>query len=461
MPQSPPPAAPACSRPTRRLPACVAPALLALAALAALLACAARGGASGPPAEPAGGQEFLVARKRSWSGVAMDSVGVFSGLRILQDFQRAAFWERQCPIHVLAHGTDSDVEVYSAAYNECTGVSDVVYYKVFAGRFVKGGGRGGGWSNDEELVNLMSDLGKKPNEYATVVDYQGCGLFGLDRGHQAPVASFNSDEEAASMTNTPTNLSPQNGYLNQQTWKFLEMEMRSKSEDADDDDVEEPTSFELITGPLYELPDAFFTNERGAELWEELLWSGGDVNLNGQPWCDLDEEDDGFRSTPLPKAGGKAREEKVTCHTGRTKMDKPSDNPNKLSIHYQRKKKMFPLRIPLGYYKLAVLSDESSYGRHMCPYVMDQTGQCMLVSLDVLLKLAHLDLDDSDLASLGGLEIQPEKSNKMYSAKVDPKFCFREGGTIDKRKLCGDASHLNNIRVPTMDSYWQEREAAA
>jgi hypothetical protein len=239
------------------------------------------------------------------------------------------------------------------------------------------------------------------------------------------------------------------------------MEMRFKSEEADAVDDGAATSFELITGPLYELPDAFFTNERGAELWEELLWSGGDVNLGGQPWCDLERGDDGFRSTPLLKADDEERDEKVTCHTGRTKMDKPYDNPNKLSLHYQQNKKKFPLRVPLGYYKLAVVSDESAYGRHMCPYVMDQTGQCMLVSLDVLLKLAHLDLDESDLAEFGGLDVQDEDSDHEYSAEVDPEFCFRRGGTIDKKKLCGDASHLNSIRVATMDSYWEAREGVA
>jgi hypothetical protein len=405
----------------------------------------------------------LLKAKKKWDdGVTMDDIGVFSGLKIEQGFKRAAFWERKCPIHVLQHGTKIDAEIYAAAYNECTGISDVIYYQVFADRFKKGGGRGGGWSNDQVLVGVMDGLGKKANEYATVVDYQGCGLFGMDRGHQAPVASFNSDEEAASMTNTPTNLSPQNGYLNQQVWKFLEMEMRFKSEEADDVDDGEPTSFELITGPLYELPDAFFTNKRGAELWEEMLWSGGDVNLNGQPWCNLRKGDDGFRSTPLGrKANGKEREEKVTCHVGRAQMDKPSDNPNKVSIHFQRNKKKFPLRVPLGYYKLAVLNDDSYHGRHMCPYVMDQTGQCMLVSLDVLLKLAHLDLDESDLAEFGGLDVQDEDSDHEYSAEVDPEFCFRRGGTIDKKKLCGDASHLNSIRVATMDSYWEAREGVA
>ncbi|CAK0851370.1 unnamed protein product [Prorocentrum cordatum] len=405
-------------------------------------------------------QEFLKAKK-SWAGVVMDNIGVFSGLKIQQGFPKAAFWERKCPIHVLEHGTKSDAEVYSAAYNECTGISDVVYYQVYADRFKKGGGRGAGWSNDAELVDLMTELGKKPTEYATVVDYQGCGLFGLDRGHQAPVASFNSDEEAASMTNTPTNLSPQNGYLNQQVWKFVEMEMRFKSEAAEDVDDGDPTSFELLTGPLYELPDAFFKNERGAELWEEMLWSGGDVNLNGEPWCDIEEGDDGFRSTPLLNPNGKERDEKITCHVGRTMMDKPSDNPNKVSIHYQRGKKKFPLRIPLGYYKLAVLSDESAHGRHMCPYIMDQTGQCMLVSLDVLLKIGHLDLEDSELASEGGLDIQPTDSDHEYSAEVDFDFCFRKGGTIDKKKLCGDASTKSSITVSTMDSYWRAREEAS
>jgi len=402
-------------------------------------------------------QEFLHARgKNKWSGVVMSSIGVFSGLKIEQGFTRAAFWERRCPIHAIDHGTSADAEVYTAAYNECTGVADVVYYSVDAAKFKEGAGRFPGWKNDPELVKVMKSRGKRNYEYATHTDYPGVGFFSLDRGHQAPVGAFNADEVSAKMTNTPTNLSPQNGYLNKGVWNYLEQEMRAKSAEADDIDDGEKSSFELITGPLYEVPEAFFKSARGKKAWEEMLWSGGEVNQE-QPWCNNDAGDDGFRSNPLRNSDGSVGSQKVTCRTGRSKMDRPYDNPNQLSMHYQKSSRSFPLRIPVGYYKLAVLGDDSHYGRHTCPYIMDQAGQCMLVSLDLLLKLAHLDLGDSQFAGLGGMKIRPTNSDHEYSAEVDAEFCLRRGSLIHRKKLCYDATEQTDLTIKTFEDYWRMR----
>ena len=40
----------------------------------------------------------------------------------------------------------------------------------------------------------------------------------------------------------------------------------------------------LVTGPLYEIPEAFFKSGMGSRAWEELLKSGGTVKKK-QPWC--------------------------------------------------------------------------------------------------------------------------------------------------------------------------------
>merc|ERR1719356_298420 len=215
--------------------------------------------------------------------------------------------------------------------------------------------------------------------------------------------------------------------------------MRSKTEEGDEKDDASSSSFEMITGPLYALPEGFFDNADGSELWDQLLMSGGAANA-AQPWCGLDEgEFDGFRSEPLEGEGGTDREERVTCHTGRAQLEYATDAPNNLSIHYQRSKKKFAVRVPLGYYKLAVLHDESSHGKKTCPYIMDQAGQCLLVSVDMIQKLAHLSLDDSEFAARGGLFPEHNEYTE-YTGEVDPSFCFHEGGTIDKKKLCFDAS---------------------
>jgi len=401
-------------------------------------------------------QDLLLATKAKWSGVVMSSIGVFSGLKIEQGFSRAAFWERRCPIHAIGHGTSGDAEVYTAAYNECTGVADVVYYSVDAAKFRAGAGRFPGWKNDPELVRVMRSRGKRRDQYATVDDYPGVGVFSIDRGHQAPVGAFNGDEASAKMTNTPTNLSPQNGYLNKGVWNYLEQEMRDKSVEANDVDDAEKASFELITGPLYEVPEAFFKNARGKKAWEELLWSGGEVNKE-QPWCDKAVGADGFRSSPVRQPDGSAATQKVTCRTGRSKLSRPHDNPNQLSMHFQRDSNAFPLRIPVGYYKLAVLGDDSHYGRHTCPYIMDQAGQCMLVSLDLLLKLAHLDLSESQLAGLGGMAVRPVDSDHEYSAEVHAEFCLQRGRTIHKKKLCYDATAQTGLSMKTFEDYWRVR----
>jgi len=451
---------------TRRLSLLLAPALLACVLAAAFL----RQRLGRPSAEGHSpeSKEFLQARVREWPGVTLNSIGVFSGTKVLQKFKRASFWDRKCPIHIIDHGTgagfmeeSTDAEVYAAAYNECTGVSDLVYYRVDSDKFETGGGRGSGsWSNDEELVKVMESLNKKHSEYATVVDYKGVGLFGLDRGHQAPVASFNADDESAKMTNTPTNLSPQASYLNQNTWKYLEMEMRSKSGGADEEDEEAPkSSFELITGPLYALPEAFFENHNGEVLWDQILLSGGTANT-AQPWCGLDEGDyDGFRSEVLEDADGKDRKEKVTCHTGRAELEYPTDAPNNLSIHYQRRHKGFAVRVPLGYYKLAVLHDGSGHGKKTCPYIMDQAGQCLLVSVDMMQKLAHFSLEDSEFGIRGGLFPEHNEYTE-YTGEVDPAFCLHEEGTIAKKKLCFDASKETDITLRTLESYWKVRKHA-
>jgi hypothetical protein len=56
----------------------------------------------------------------------MDSIGILHALKIERNFDRAEFWDRKCPLHHIDYGTHHvDAEVFAAAYNECTGVSNV------------------------------------------------------------------------------------------------------------------------------------------------------------------------------------------------------------------------------------------------------------------------------------------------------------------------------------------------
>jgi len=77
----------------------------------------------------------------------------------------------------------------------------------------------------------------------------------------------------------------------------------------------------------------------------------------------------------------------------------------------------------------------------------------------MMLKLAHLNLDDSEFAARGGLFPEHNEYTE-YTAEVDPEFCIRKDGTIDKKKLCYDASKDTNITIQTLNAYWKIREDA-
>jgi len=382
--------------------------------------------------------------------------GIFSNIVVESDFEGAEFWDRNCPHHYVSQGDfiEGD-EVYSASYNECSGVSDLVYYSVHASRFAKGAGRGGSWKNDKELTEIMKRLKKSSSEYATAAAYSGVGYFSMDRGHQAPVASYNADDKTATATNVPTNLSPQSCYLNQRSWKFLEMDMRLKADSTAESNID---FLDMLTGPLYELPAAMLQNKRGAKLWEELLETGGEVNTQ-EPWCSK-ENDEGFESKPVfAKKSGKRHPAKVTCQVrNATKLEHASVDPNQLKISFQADEKKFPLRAPLGYFKLMVMQSGSRFGRRTCAYVMDQVGQCLLVSLELLSKMAHLDLEDTDFAENGGTTVQDKDSDTEFNAYVNPWFCIPPGGTLRKNNACYLASNAaTNITMEMMNHYWAIR----
>lgn len=146
-------------------------------------------------------------------------------------------------------------------------------------------------------------------------------------------------------------------------------------------------------------------------------------------------------------------------------MKKASEDPNRLSITYERKPTTedavgsFPLRAPLGYFKLMVLRTGSRLGRRTCAWIMDQVGQCLLVSVELLGQIAHLDFQGTEWASKGGLDVQDRNSEAEYNAYVNPYWCIPPGGTLRKKQACMFATNTvedpDDITMDMMDHYWK------
>jgi len=155
---------------------------------------------------------------------------------------------------------------------------------------------------------------------------------------------------------------------------------------------------------------------------------------------------------------GKPRSEKMSCTVQGSNVSQASADPNRLRITYEKSERSFPLRAPLGYFKLMLLKTGSRLGRRTCAWIMDQVGQCLLVSVELLGKLAHLDFQGTEWKSKGGLEVQDEGSASEYNAYVNPHWCIPPGGTLRKKQSCMLATNTvkdpDDITLAMMDHYW-------
>ncbi len=127
-------------------------------------------------------------------------------------------------------------QLYVLANNGRTKFADWVAYVVVAG--VSGPERNRRWLADPDLP---ADETLEPADYA-----RAHPELGVDRGHQAPLASFALSPHWAE-TNYLSNATPQNSNLNRGRWARLERAERLLAE-------REHASVYVITGPLYEAP---------------------------------------------------------------------------------------------------------------------------------------------------------------------------------------------------------------
>lgn len=125
-------------------------------------------------------------------------------------------------------------EIYTLSSNDITRMADWVAYKITPESIGKSEGRL--WAADP---NLEADERLKPS------DYRGAPrALRIDRGHQAPLASFAGTTHAAD-TNFLSNITPQSAALNQGPWVRLENAEREFVQKSN-------APLYVLTGPLFE-----------------------------------------------------------------------------------------------------------------------------------------------------------------------------------------------------------------
>lgn len=126
-------------------------------------------------------------------------------------------------------------EIYTLSSNDLTKFADWVAYRVTKDSI--GPSEGRAWKPDPWLADPET---LEPN------DYDGApAQLKIDRGHQAPLASFSGTPHAAA-TNFLSNITPQKADLNQGSWVRLETKERELAQGTGN-----PAVF-VLTGPLYE-----------------------------------------------------------------------------------------------------------------------------------------------------------------------------------------------------------------
>ena len=165
-----------------------------------------------------------------------------------------------CPIGAPATNDTIVREIYTLSHNDITRMADWVAYRVTAQTIGTGGSRV--WRPDPWL---------SPDERLTEGSYTGAPrALRVDRGHQAPLASFSGTPHLAD-TNVLSNITPQASALNQGPWVRLENLER---------EVARTTTIYVLTGPLFErlmrpLPAEQGTHRVPSGYWKAVATADG------------------------------------------------------------------------------------------------------------------------------------------------------------------------------------------
>eukprot|EP00928_Gymnodinium_smaydae_P028059 TRINITY_DN21508_c0_g1_i1.p1 TRINITY_DN21508_c0_g1~~TRINITY_DN21508_c0_g1_i1.p1 ORF type:complete len:428 (+),score=39.52 TRINITY_DN21508_c0_g1_i1:50-1333(+) len=237
---------------------------------------------------------------------------------------------------------EKDEGTYSALFNEQTKTSDVVYYVVDSVNFEAGNGRGTAWAASKDLKGA---LGKEDAIIDPSSAYKGVGNFQIDRGHQTPAASFNAGKAKVQSTNLAENLTPQSAWLNKGNWKHLEQNERDYARESG-------LKLDVLTGPLYELPDdaVRVSSSRWAELFE--LWCNRETRTK-QKYAFIDCK--GLKNGNRTRGPERLRDVEIRLRT-----EKVGDG----------------IQVPLGYFKVVVSVEQKA----VVGIIMDQTGEWWLMA---------------------------------------------------------------------------------
>lgn len=137
-----------------------------------------------------------------------------------------------------APGTNDTVvrEIYTLSSNDLTKMADWVAYRITPESI--GTSEGRDWQADPSLAD---------DETLTESSYKDApAALHIDRGHQAPLASF-SGTPLADQTNILSNITPQASALNQGAWVRLETRERALAQTS-------KAAVYVYTGPLFERP---------------------------------------------------------------------------------------------------------------------------------------------------------------------------------------------------------------
>ncbi len=165
-----------------------------------------------------------------------------------------------CPVGAPATNDTIVREIYTLSHNDITRLADWVAYRVTAQTIGSGGSRV--WQPDPWLA---------PDERLTEDSYTGAPRsLRIDRGHQAPLASFSGTPQLAD-TNILSNITPQASALNQGPWVRLENRER---------EVARTTTVYVLTGPLFErlmrpLPAETGTHRVPSGYWKVVATADG------------------------------------------------------------------------------------------------------------------------------------------------------------------------------------------
>ena len=139
-----------------------------------------------------------------------------------------------CPLGAPATNDVVVREIYTLSNNDLTKMADWVAYRVTPASI--GSSEGRDWQTDPWLA---------ADETLTPKSYDGASAaLHVDRGHQAPLASFSGTPFAAE-TNVLSNITPQSSALNQGPWVRIENQERALA-------MRLNTAVYVLTGPLFE-----------------------------------------------------------------------------------------------------------------------------------------------------------------------------------------------------------------